>query len=269
MLTCLYPLAIRTLVLPWCPIRSHTPMATACLTVYRAASTRIAAAFPGCWGARYRFVDGLIERRMRRACGCHSPLCQPDVAGDAYGSPRRGQQGHRSRLPPTDAIPMRSNRVRCDRGTRPPGQATPRCAVPSQVSCRPWASNAAVTPVSAPRTTGLPVLRPPARDSEARCAGAQLPWNVESEVWYTIPGAVQRVRTGHVREGGSKQISTPSLSGPPAGQRGGLTRAPVAGDLPLLSGLADPRSASPVAGGTGCTPRRTRRVLGRWPRSRR
>src|ERR1051326_5720110 len=43
-----------------------------------------------------------IERRTRRAGGCLPPLCQPDVSGDASGSTRRGQPGHKSRLPPTE-----------------------------------------------------------------------------------------------------------------------------------------------------------------------
>src|SRR5262249_33470622 len=33
-----------------------------------------------------------IWRRLKRAGGCHSPLSQPDVADDAYGSTRRGPQ---------------------------------------------------------------------------------------------------------------------------------------------------------------------------------
>src|SRR5499427_674761 len=54
--------------------------------------------------------------------------------------------------------PMRSNRVKSEAGTRSSRtRATPRCAVPSQAICRPCASKAAVTPVSAACTTGRPV----------------------------------------------------------------------------------------------------------------
>ena len=50
-------------------------------------------------------------------------------------------------------------------------------------SSRPRASKATLSPVSAAWTTGRPVSAARTALSEACCAGAQLRWKVESEVW--------------------------------------------------------------------------------------
>lgn len=60
---------------------------------------------------------------------------------------------------------------------------TPWCALVIMASSRPRESNATVSPVSAACTTGRPVSAARTALSEACWAGAQLDWNVESEVW--------------------------------------------------------------------------------------
>ncbi len=60
---------------------------------------------------------------------------------------------------------------------------TPRWLVVSRASSRPRASKAAESPVRAACTTGRPVSAARTAPSAACWAGAQLCWNVESEVW--------------------------------------------------------------------------------------
>lgn len=95
-----------------------------------------------------------------------------------------------------------------------------------------------MTPVSAACTTGRPVSAARTADSEACCASAQLPWNVESDVWYTISWAPCIVSTRDMSgKAASKQISTPSRSRRPPASAAVITRAPSPGIMLLCAAL--------------------------------
>lgn len=80
--------------------------------------------------------------------------------------------------------PARSNGVNAVAGGRlSRTTSTPCWLVVSDPSSRPRASKATELPDRAACTTGRPVSAARSAPIAACCAGAQLCWNVESEVW--------------------------------------------------------------------------------------
>ena len=143
-------------------------------------------------------------------------------------------------------------------GPRPP-PAAGRSAGPAAARAR---SKAAVSPVRAAWTTGRPVSAARTAPSDACWAGAQVRWNVESEVWYTMSWAPRPVSTRDMSgKADSKQISTPRGSGWPDRLVACRRCAPSPGTI-LLGAALLIRASQPSAARSGMySPNGTSRVL--------